>query len=46
LGREGIKEGKGGSGGNSREMTQIVYAHMNKIKIKKIRGPSHARPSS
>jgi hypothetical protein len=27
--------GKGGGGGKGGEMTQILYAHMNKIKIKK-----------
>jgi GTPase involved in cell partitioning and DNA repair len=29
------KGGKGGDGGKGGEMTQTVYAHMNKIKIKK-----------
>jgi hypothetical protein len=27
--------GKGGGGGKGGEMTQTLYAHMNKIKIKK-----------
>jgi hypothetical protein len=27
--------GKGGDGGNGGEMTQTMYVHMNKIKIKK-----------
>jgi hypothetical protein len=29
--------GKGGGGGKGGEMTQALYAHMNKIKIKKKR---------
>jgi hypothetical protein len=33
--REGAGGGKGGDGGKWREMTQTMYAHMNKIKIKK-----------
>jgi hypothetical protein len=28
-------EGRGGLGGRGGEMTQTLYAHMNKIKIKK-----------
>jgi hypothetical protein len=30
----GVREGKGGSGGKGREMTQTLYAHMNIIKKK------------
>jgi hypothetical protein len=33
--REGVVGGKGGDGGKWGEMTQTLYAHMNKIKITK-----------
>jgi hypothetical protein len=31
----GVKEGKGRGGSQRGEMTQTLYAHVNKIKIKK-----------
>jgi hypothetical protein len=34
--KEGVEGGKGGAGGKGGEMTQTMYAHMNKIKIKKV----------